>query len=314
MSISDRALKGVSLTLLAGLIAASPLGLSPDIKWGVYPQVTKAFAKERDKEDREDDDHDDDRGGRGGKSGGGKSDRSSSKDAADKARSARDDAADKARSRRDDAADKARSSRDDAADKARSARDESDDRRGGSDDDDYDDDRSASRGRGSDDDRRNGRSTGARASSDASGGAGLRVVKMERSGSGLEVVYSNGVKEEIENGRYEMKNAAGRTVLERSATQQDVNRIQGNARASGTAVSSSRSSSTSDAGARLPSNSRASRIEIVGKSKIEVQYNSGWKEEVQNGRYEMKDPANRTVVERRATTADLGRLMGLAGR
>jgi hypothetical protein len=114
-----------------------------------------------------------------------------------------------------------------------------------------------------------------------------------------------------------MKNAAGRTVLERRATQRDVNRIQGNARASGTAVSSSRSSASgcgSDAGARLPSNSRASRIEIIGNSDIEVSYNSGWKEEVAGGRYEMKDPANRTVAERSATVADLDRLMGLAGR
>ena len=335
MSITTKALKGVNLTLLASVIAASPLAFPPDLRDGLHPQISKAFAKDG---ERDDDDDDGDRGGSGksgksdktksgnsGKSGGGRSSsddasdrsRSSRDDSADRSRSERDDAADKARSSRDDAADKERSRRDDSADRARSSRDESDDRRGGSDDgDDNDDDRRAGRGRGSDDDR-GGRSGGGRAVSDASGGAGLRVTKMERSGSGIEVEYSNGVKEEIENGRYEMKNAAGRTVLERRATQQDVNRIQSNARASGTAVSSSRSSaaaSGSDAGARLPSNSRASRIEIVGNSNIEVSYNSGWKEEVAGGRYEMKDPANRTVVERSATSADLDRLMGLAGR
>ena len=39
---------------------------------------------------------------------------------------------------------------------------------------------------------------------------------------------------------------------------------------------------------------------------------SGIKEEVENGRYELKDAAGRTIVERRATAADIARLAGLA--
>ena len=93
--------------------------------------------------------------------------------------------------------------------------------------------------------------------------------------------------------------------------------MQGNARRSGaTVTSASRSagSSGSAAAARLPAGSRPSRIEIAGRNAIEVSYASGWREEVEAGRYELKDPSNRTVVERRATGADLDRLMGLAGR
>lgn len=51
------------------------------------------------------------------------------------------------------------------------------------------------------------------------------VVKIEVSAAGIEVRYSDGTKEEIENGRYERKNSAGRTVEERPATQADFDRL-----------------------------------------------------------------------------------------
>jgi hypothetical protein len=62
----------------------------------------------------------------------------------------------------------------------------------------------------------------------ATGGTsgGLAVVKVESSGSGIEVTYSDGSREEIENGRYEAKNSAGRTVTERAATQADIDRLR----------------------------------------------------------------------------------------
>jgi hypothetical protein len=47
---------------------------------------------------------------------------------------------------------------------------------------------------------------------------------------------------------------------------------------------------------------------------LEIRYSSGWKEELQNGRYELKDPNNNTVVERPAQPADVSRLEGLASR
>ena len=55
--------------------------------------------------------------------------------------------------------------------------------------------------------------------------------------------------------------------------------------------------------------SDGTRIEVVGDD-IEVTYSDGWKEEIESGRYELKDPAGNTVVERRATSADRTRLEG----
>ncbi len=56
-------------------------------------------------------------------------------------------------------------------------------------------------------------------------GGGLSVAKIESSAAGIEVTYSDGSREEIENGRYEAKNSAGRTVMERPATQADIDRL-----------------------------------------------------------------------------------------
>ena len=132
------------------------------------------------------------------------------------------------------------------------------------------------------------------------GGGGLQVVKIERTAAGVEVIYSNGIKEEIEGGRYELKNPAGRTVMERAATQADLARINANARASGIApgaVRRVRRAAASRAGRRRGrSRSPADAIEVV--------YNTGWKEEIEAGRYELKDPNNNTVVQRPATGAD----------
>lgn len=49
------------------------------------------------------------------------------------------------------------------------------------------------------------------------------------------------------------------------------------------------------------------KAEMEGQS-IEVTYTDGWKEEIEHGRYELKDPSNRTVVERPATQDDVDRL------
>ena len=52
-----------------------------------------------------------------------------------------------------------------------------------------------------------------------------RVRKAERHGGNIEVKFADGWKEEIENGRYELKDPAGRTVVERASTQADFNRL-----------------------------------------------------------------------------------------
>ena len=87
--------------------------------------------------------------------------------------------------------------------------------------------------RAGDDHRRGGCGGDDRGAVATGGGVGGRAAgraSFERTAAGVEVIYSNGVKEEIENGRLEMKDAAGRTVIERPATQRDVARLNGNAR------------------------------------------------------------------------------------
>jgi hypothetical protein len=54
------------------------------------------------------------------------------------------------------------------------------------------------------------------------------------------------------------------------------------------------------------------KVEIDG-SKIEVEHPDGTKEEIERGRYEMKDASGRTIVERPATDADRARLEAMAG-
>jgi hypothetical protein len=111
-----------------------------------------------------------------------------------------------------------------------SSSDDDDHDRSGRDHDDDDDDDSRGRGRGSDDSDGH-RSGGHRSSSNAggatggTGGNGINVVKFESTSNSVEVIYSNGWKEEIENGRYERKNPSGRTVEERRATQADADRL-----------------------------------------------------------------------------------------
>ena len=60
--------------------------------------------------------------------------------------------------------------------------------------------------------------------------------KVEINGNDIEVVHASGIKEEIENGRFEMKDASGRTIVERPATAADIARL-----ASSRPVDSSRS-------------------------------------------------------------------------
>ncbi|MEI2808244.1 MAG: hypothetical protein V9G18_20555 [Albidovulum sp.] len=95
----------------------------------------------------------------------------------------------------------------------------------GSSHDDDDDDHSGSSGGddGSDDDGSDNSS-----SSDGSTGGsgdGSGVTKIESSSAGIEVTYADGSREEIEGGRYERKNAAGRTIEERPATEADIDRL-----------------------------------------------------------------------------------------
>lgn len=52
------------------------------------------------------------------------------------------------------------------------------------------------------------------------------------------------------------------------------------------------------------------RVEVDG-NKIEVQHPDGITEEIENGRFQMKDALGRTIVERPATANDISRLRAL---
>ncbi|UCI24900.1 hypothetical protein [Mesorhizobium sp. B2-8-5] len=44
-------------------------------------------------------------------------------------------------------------------------------------------------------------------------------------GDKVTVIHSNGMKEQVQNGRFEMKDAQGRTIIERQATEEDLSRL-----------------------------------------------------------------------------------------
>ena len=164
----------------------------------------------------------------------------------------------------------------------------------------------AARGEGGDD---RGDDDGGRRGGDDRGGQGAAVRTghgQQRAlgrqgravgGRGRDHLLERG-QEEIENGRFEQKDAAGRTVIERPATARDVARLDGNARRSRIVV---------------PTGSGAPRVEASATA-IEVSYPTGWREELEGDRYELKDPNNNTVIERQATSADVRRLRALAAR
>lgn len=164
-------------------------------------------------------------------------------------------------------------------------RDDNDDR----DDDDRGGDDNSGRGNG-DDDRR----------SDSTD---------DSPSTGIEVATANGGRIEIENGIFELKNAAGETIVERPATAADYAALGTTPPATAPATATA----PDDNGGRTQIRvGRVVEIEQTATS-IEIRYSRGWKEEIENGVYELKDPANRTVIERPATAADWDRLVATAG-
>lgn len=121
------------------------------------------------------------------------------------------------------------------------------------------------------------------------------VIKVEISANEIEITYSDGSREEIENGNYERKVASGRTVEERVATEADRARLE--ALASGADSNVEREYLLAD----------GTKVE-VSAGKIEVTHPDGREEEVEGGEYELKDSAGNTIEERPATAADIARL------
>lgn len=177
----------LAVLLLAGAAIAAPLSVRLDPDAGLRLTSAMAFAKDGDRGG-------DDSGGRGGDDRGG----------------------------------------DDHG--GRGGDDRGGDDHGGRGGDDRGGDDHGGRGRGRDDGHADdhgghGRGRDDRPSGTAGGGtvgggaAGSRPTEIERSARGIEVSYADGWREELENGRYELKDAQGRTVVERRATTEDMQRL-----------------------------------------------------------------------------------------
>ena len=167
---------------------------------------------------------------------------------------------------------------------------------GGHGSDDSRSDDQGSSGHGSDDSRSDDHGSGGHGSDDI-GFDDRDGASRGGDDNGIEVVRADGSKEEIHDGRYERQDASGRTIEERPATSADIARLTGPA----------------SSGRRAIAVGFVKKVQAVGGN-LEIRYSSGWKEELQNGRYELKDPNNNTVVERPARPADVSRLEGLASR
>jgi len=126
---------------------------------------------------------------------------------------------------------------------------------------------------------------------------------VERDAEGVGVVYSNQVRERISGGRLEMKDAGGRTVVDRPATAKDIERVRENVRRSGLGAAKDTS---------LPAGSEVESV-AVSQDGMAVRYREGWTENLAGDRYRFSDPDGNTVVDRPATAEDRSRLLAIAG-
>ncbi|MDQ1901633.1 hypothetical protein RAH32_14410 [Paracoccus sp. WLY502] len=199
--------------LLAGAAIAAPVTI--DLAPGKAPTLSPAFAQARGGDDGGGHDGG---GGRGGSDNGGGGDRGG------------DDGGGRGRGGDDGSGHGGGHGRggDDNGGRGRGGDDGPGDDNGGrgrgSDDGPGDD--HGGRGRGADD---RGKDDHGRRSAGRGGSVGTppdaTPARYERSDRGIEVTYSDGWREELENGRYELKDAQNRTVVERPATRQDYDRL-----------------------------------------------------------------------------------------
>lgn len=208
-----RARSQLMVLLLAGAAIAAPVTI--DFTPGKAPMLSSAFAHARGGDD-----------GGGGHSGGSGGGRGGDDNGGGRGHGG-DDGGGRGRGGGDSGGSHGRGG-DDSGGRGRGGDDGPGDDHGGrgrgSDDGPGDD--HGGRGRGGDDrgkDDRGGRSAGRGGSVGSPPDA--TPTRYERSDRGIEVTYSDGWREEVENGRYELKDAQNRTVVERPATRQDYDRL-----------------------------------------------------------------------------------------
>ena len=147
------------------------------------------------------------------------------------------------------------------------------------------------------------RANGTRGAASSGNAPPVKAVRVERDAEGVGVVYSNQVRERISGGRLEMKDAGGRTVVDRPATAKDIERVRENVRRSGLGAAKDTS---------LPAGSEVESV-AVSQDGMAVRYREGWTENLAGDRYRFSDPDGNTVVDRPATAEDRSRLLAIAG-
>lgn len=124
----------------------------------------------------------------------------------------------------------------------------------------------------------------------------MAIAKVEIFSSSVQITYLDGSREEVDQGIYERKNTAGRTVEERAATPADLARLGALAQAF--------------EAANPIDDSPVVEVERIGTS-LELKFADGSKVEIAGGIYELKDTNNRTILERAATPEDSATLEAL---
>ncbi len=125
----------------------------------------------------------------------------------------------------------------------------------------------------------------------------MNIAEIERFGNKIEIKFTDGSKEEIENGIFERKNANRVTVEERAATAADFTRLSALADEFESALP--------------PLDGTVVKVER-GPASLEITYSDGSKEEIEGTTYEREGAGGVDLIERAASAADIDRLEALA--
>ncbi|MCB1341135.1 MAG: hypothetical protein KDK24_08730 [Pseudooceanicola sp.] len=124
----------------------------------------------------------------------------------------------------------------------------------------------------------------------------MDIARIDIFGSDITVRFTDGSRERIERGIYELRDADGDRLDRHDATADDIARLS--------AVASDWEDSVK------PLDAVVIKVEDI-PGHLDIYYDDGRKEEIDLGVYQIKDADNRTVFERPATQADMDRLFSL---
>lgn len=125
----------------------------------------------------------------------------------------------------------------------------------------------------------------------------MDIEKIEIFGQKIKIEYVDGSREDIQAGRYTLRDAEGDRVARRTATEEDRARLQGLADAF--------------VAASLPGDDVAITSHNQTATELQVRYADGRAESVEAGIYQIKNAQNDTIFETTATQAHTDRLLAL---